>query len=54
MNLTFSGPSDIYNKLFGDYRSEVRALPLNGRKKLDVVFDINIRTILGLVSYSCS
>ncbi|XP_066911644.1 neuronal acetylcholine receptor subunit alpha-7-like [Clytia hemisphaerica] len=50
-NHTAKTQSDLYDKLFGEssnYRSEVRALPLNGRNKLDVTFDISIRTILGL------
>jgi len=43
--------TDIYDKIFGEsanYQPEVKASQEKGRRRLDVIFDINIRTILGL------
>ena len=47
-------PTDIYDKLFGEaanYQPEVKPTEMEGHRRINVMFDIDIRTILGLVSY---
>ena len=46
-------PTDIYDKLFGEsanYQPEVKPMEIDGHRKINVMFDLDIRTIIGLVS----